>query len=70
MSFLSYLTTVRMKKAIELLGTRMKINDIAKAVGYQSRNRFFINFRQYTSYSPTEYRRYILKMGDVHDETP
>lgn len=69
MSFLNFLTTVRMKKAIELLGTRMKINDIAKAVGYQSRNRFFINFRQYTSYSPTEYRHYILKMKEVSDET-
>ena len=69
MSFLNFLTTVRMKKAIELLGTRMKINDIAKAVGYQSRNRFFINFRQYTSYSPTEYRRFILKMKEVSDET-
>lgn len=68
MSFLNYLTTVRMKKATELLGTRMKINDIAKAVGYQSRNRFFINFRQYTSYSPTEYRRQILKMRDIQDD--
>lgn len=68
MSFLNYLTTVRMKKAVELLGTRMKVGDIAKAVGYQSRNRFFINFRQYTSYSPTEYRRIILKMGDFNDE--
>ena len=68
MSFLNYLTTVRMKKAVELLGTRMKFGDIAKAVGYQSRNRFFINFRQYTSYSPTEYRRIILKMGDFNDE--
>ena len=69
MSFLNYLTTVRMKKAIELLGTRMKVNDIARAVGYQSRNRFFINFRQYTSYSPTEYRRLILKMGEGTDES-
>ncbi len=45
----------------------MKINDIAKQVGYQSRNRFFINFRQYTSYNPTEYRRQILKTGDQPD---
>ena len=51
------------------MGTRMKVNDIARAVGYQSRNRFFINFRQYTSYSPTEYRRLILKMGEGTDES-
>ncbi len=67
MNFYDYLTTVRMKKAKELLGTKMKINDIAKQVGYQSRNRFFINFRQYTSYNPTEYRRQILKTGDQPD---
>lgn len=67
-SFFDYLTNVRMQKAIELLGTKMKINDIAINVGYQSRNRFFINFRQYTSYNPTEYRKKILCMEDIPDE--
>lgn len=67
-SFFDYLTNVRMQKAVELLSTRMKVNDIALKVGYQSRNRFFINFRQYTSYSPTEYRRKILCMGEMTDE--
>lgn len=68
LSFFDYLTTVRMQKSIELLGTKMRISDIAEKVGYQSRNRFFINFRQYTSYNPTEYRKKILKLGDAHDE--
>ena len=45
MSFIDYLTTVRMQKAVELLGTRMKVGEIAKKVGYQSRNRFFITDR-------------------------
>jgi len=62
-TFFDYLTTVRMQKAIELLGNNFKVAEIAKMVGYQSRNRFFINFRQYTSYNPTEYRRQILKIG-------
>lgn len=66
-SFLDYLTNVRMQKAVELLKTRMKINDIAAAVGYQSRNRFFINFRQYTGYAPTEYRKKILCMEDINE---
>ena len=46
----------------------MRINDIAEKVGYQNRNRFTINFRQYTSYTPTEYRRHILSMEDTPDE--
>lgn len=69
LSFIDYLTTVRMQKAIELLGTRMKVGDIAKKVGYLSRNRFFINFRQYSGYNPTEYRRQILRMEDFHEES-
>lgn len=68
LNFIDYLTTVRMQKAAQLLGTHMKVGDIAKKVGYQSRNRFFINFRQYSGYNPTEYRRQILRMEDTHDE--
>lgn len=68
LSFIDYLTTVRMQKAIELLGTRMKVGEIANKVGYLSRNRFFINFRQYSGYTPTEYRKQILRMEDMHEE--
>ncbi len=66
-SFMDYLTTVRMKKAIELLETKMKISDISKNIGYQSRNRFYINFRNYTGYAPTEYRKQVLKV-EMPDE--
>ena len=68
MNFIDYLTTVRMEKAAELLTTNMRVGDIALKVGYQSRNRFFINFRQFSGYNPTEYRRQILKMEDSHEE--
>lgn len=68
LSFIDYLTTVRMQKAVELLGSRMKVGEIAKKVGYQSRNRFFINFRLYSGYNPTEYRRQILRMEDNHED--
>ncbi len=60
--FSDYLTQIRMKKAIALLSSNMKIQDISKAVGYQSQNRFLINFRNYTSYTPGEYRKTVLKM--------
>lgn len=69
MNFIDYLTTVRMQKAAKLLTTNMRVGDIAKKVGYQSRNRFFINFRQFSGYNPTEYRKQILKMEDAHEET-
>lgn len=69
MSFTDYLTTVRMEEAAALLKTPMRVNEIGFNVGYQSRNRFFINFRQYSGYSPTEYRRHILQMEDIPDET-
>ncbi len=62
MKFIDYLTEVRMQQALLLLNTNMKVQDIGKMVGYPSRNRFFINFRNYTSYTPTEYRRIVLKM--------
>lgn len=61
-SFLDYLTDLRMRKAIELLNTNMKIQEIGKTVGYQSKNRFLVNFRHYTSYTPSQYRRDVLKI--------
>ncbi len=61
-NFIDYLTTIRMEKAIELLSTRATIDEIAKLVGYKSRGHFISNFRHYTSMSPTEYRKQILKL--------
>lgn len=56
------LIEIRMQKAVELLKTNRKISDIALQVGYPNPNRFNINFRHYTSYTPSEYRTYVLKM--------
>ena len=68
LTFIDYLTLVRMQKATELLNTRMKIQDIVTAIGYKSNNRFYINFRQYSGYTPTEYRRTLLKKEDMYEE--
>lgn len=68
MSFISYLTTIRMEKAAELLKTQMTINNIATAVGYLHRNRFIINFRQYSGYTPSEYRRKILAEDTTNEK--
>ena len=56
-TFLQYLTKVRMNKAVELIDAGMKISDVITQVGYISRNRFYANFKSYTSYTPSEYRR-------------
>ena len=64
MNFIDYLTNVRMQKAAEMLATNIRISEISKKLGYQSRNRFFINFKQFSGYSPTEYRRQILCMEE------
>lgn len=61
-TYKDYLTEVRMQKAIELLKTNAKVSDIAQKVGYSNSNRFNVNFRNYTSYSPTEYRSRVLHL--------
>ena len=67
MSFIEYLTSVRMEKAIELLSTQMSITDIAAAVGYLHRNQFISNFRKFSGFTPNDYRRKIL-IGEHADE--
>lgn len=61
MTFIDYLTMVRMQNAELLLSTNMKIGEIAQKVGYQSHNRFVINFKEFSGYTPTEYRIQLLK---------
>ena len=56
MSFSDYLRTIRMQKASEMLSNNCKIKDIAKQVGYQSINRFLINFQNHFGCTPSEYR--------------
>lgn len=63
LNYIDYLTSLRMQKAAEFLSTSMDIQDISRAVGYQSRNRFYVNFRQYFGCTPTEYRRQNLNNG-------
>lgn len=57
-----YLTELRMQKAIELLKTNARVSDIAQKVGYTNSNRFNVNFKSYTSYSPSEYRSKVLNI--------
>lgn len=55
--FREYLIHVRIQKSVELLNSEIPIQDIAFRVGYRSRNRFIINFRQKLGCTPSEYRK-------------
>ena len=60
-SFLEYLTEIRIEKAKELLSANLTIREVSERVGYLSRNRFCVNFQQFTGYTPSEYRKQMLK---------
>lgn len=56
-TFIEYLTSLRMEKAKELLADRSKsIKDICAAVGYQDPNYFSRIFKRSVGCTPTEYR--------------
>lgn len=57
-TFVSYLTKLRIKKAINLLNTTsLKINEIAEQVGYDSQHYFSTAFKKVVGVSPNQYRR-------------
>ena len=58
MTYSTYLTSVRMQKAKELLaGTDRPITDIAFDVGYNDSNYFSTAFRKHEGISPSQYRK-------------
>ncbi len=59
LSFLQFLKTVRMVKAIELiLKTRKTIGDIAGLVGYGTISSFSDAFQEFTHVRPSDFRKY------------
>lgn len=56
-----YIEYVRIEKAKELLENEdMKLNEIAKRVGYNNPNYFTTVFRKATGMYPSEYRKKVL----------
>lgn len=63
-TFIDYLTKVRMEAAAKLLKNRnLNINQIAYAVGYQDPNYFSKVFKKVIKTSPVDYRHNLLKKG-------
>lgn len=63
-TFGDYLVKRRMQRAIELLFCSHSIAQISEMVGYANPSSFTRVFRLYTSYTPTEYRRLVLRRED------
>jgi two-component system response regulator YesN len=60
MSFVDYLTALRMEKARRLLrGTRLKVFEVAELCGISDAHYFAKLFRRSTGFSPSEYRKDI-----------
>ncbi|NLU09652.1 MAG: response regulator [Tepidanaerobacter acetatoxydans] len=58
MTFVQYLTKLRMEKAIELLqNPNALIQEVAQQVGYTDYRYFSLNFKKYTGYSPKEFSK-------------
>lgn len=56
-SFLKYLTTYRVEKAMDLLrSTQMRVGEICENVGYSNRSYFCNIFRNYCGMTPNQYR--------------
>jgi len=61
-TFIDYLTKVRMGAAAKLLKNRnLNVNQIAYAVGYQDPNYFSKVFKRVMKTSPVDYRHNLLK---------
>lgn len=61
-SFLTYITNLRMAKAVELLKDRhLAIKEIACRVGFDSEHSFIRNFKKVYGRTPSEYRNHIYR---------
>lgn len=62
----SYITKVRMEKAIELLKNDLiPVNEVSKSLGYSDPNYFAKVFKRHTGVTPTEYKNL-----SINSETP
>ena len=61
-SFVEFMTSLRIEKAVELLRTTSLTNaEIARQVGYDNINYFGRAFKKVTGFSPTRYKEIVKK---------
>ena len=59
-----YHMDIRLRKAIEMLSNGDKVSVVCKAIGYTDKRKFMRNFKSYTGYTPSEYKKRVLNMPD------
>ncbi|MBD8070596.1 response regulator transcription factor [Bacillus sp. PS06] len=63
-SFVSFITKMRIKKAIQLLNsTDLQVYEIAEQVGYESQHYFSTAFKKTVGVSPNKFRKGMLSKG-------
>ena len=69
-SYADYLRTYRIKKASSLLAnTTIPVNEIARAIGFDSPEYFSRRFKMETDYSPLEFRAMMREKADSQETT-
>lgn len=56
LSYIKYLTNIRMEKAKELLGEGVPVQEISERVGYYHARHFAVVFKKYTGMTPGQFR--------------
>ena len=68
-SFQQYVIRKKMEKAAELLhDSRYKVYQVGEYLGYKTSWYFSKVFSNYMGYSPGQYRKEVLNMGDLYEE--
>ncbi len=68
-SFTDYLIKIRIEKAIELIkNPQYKTYEICEKVGYKNSRYFSKLFKRNTGFTPSDYRKNLIKVGDVTNE--
>ncbi|WP_058303152.1 response regulator transcription factor [Gorillibacterium timonense] len=70
-SFNTYLDRVRIRHAIELLGSGLKVHQVARLVGYANVDYFHSKFKKYVGESPSTFKGKSVKLlrEDPNDES-
>lgn len=66
MSYVKYLTNLRINKAKELLKEGYKVSDVSEKVGYNNYRYFCDIFKKHQGKTPNEYKGCVRKTNNVH----
>ena len=62
-TYVKYLTDLRIKKAKELLDEGMKVTEVSEKVGYYNYRYFCEIFKKHQGITPNEYKGHVRKRG-------